>query len=55
MGNSCKFSDIKDLEIDSSDKTQLDEESEYIKNEFIEIKEFRKKVVNMNVFKRKQL
>ena len=55
MGNSCKFSDIKDLEIDSSDKAQSDEESEYLKNEFREIKEFRKKVVNMNVFKRKQL
>ena len=55
MGNSCKFSNIKDLEIDSSDKTQLDEESEYLKNEFREIKEFRKKVVNMNVFKRKQI
>ena len=55
MGNSCKFSDIKDLEIDSFDKTQSDEESEYLKNEFREIKEFRKKVVNMNVFKRKQI
>ena len=55
MGNSCKFSDIKDLEIDSSDKAQSDEESEYLKNEFREIKEFRKKVVNMNVFKRKQI
>ena len=55
MGNSCKFSEIKDLEIDSSDKAQSDEESEYLKNEFREIKEFRKKIAKMNVFKRKHI
>ena len=55
MGNVCRFSEVNDLVIESSEKAQSDEEIDYLKNEFEEIKEFRKKIIKMNVFKRKQI
>ena len=55
MGNVCRFSEVNDLVIESSEKAQSDEEINYLKNEFEEIKEFRKKIIKMNVFKRKQI
>ena len=51
----CKYSDVEDFIIESSEKTMSDEENEFLKYEFQEIKEFRKKILTMNVFKRKEI
>ena len=49
MGNMCKVINVEDREID------LQSETDYSKNEFQEIKEFRKEILNMNVFERKNI
>ena len=49
MGNFCKFRETEELEIVSQS------EKEYSKNEFKEIKDFRKEILEMNVFKRKEI
>ena len=57
MGNMCKFYENQELEIISflpSGKRNSTEEG-YLKNEFAEIKEFRKRILNMNIFKRKKI
>ena len=48
MGNFCKFRE-EELEIDSQS------EIDFSKNEFQEIKDFRKEIQKMNVFKRKEI
>ena len=55
MGNTCKSSDIENLEIISeSRKESLAESHDDIK-EFEETKEIRKQISMMNVFKRKDI
>ena len=49
MGNICKYSNIEESELD------LELVSDYSKNEFQEIKEFRKEIVIMNIFERKKI
>ena len=49
MGNFCESSYSKDSELD------IHSVNDYSKNEFEEIKEFRKKKLNMNVFERKDI
>ena len=49
MGNMCKISKIEDSEIN------LQSEIDCSKNEFQEIKEFRKQILNMNIFERKNI
>ena len=49
MGNLCKISKIEDSEIN------LQSEIDCSKNEFQEIKEFRKQILNMNIFERKNI
>ena len=49
MGNFCKFQEAEELEIIS--KTEKD----FSKNEFQEIKDFRKEIQKMNIFKRKEI
>ena len=49
MGNFCESSYSKDSELD------IHSVNDYSKNEFEEIKEFRKKILNMNVFERKDI
>ena len=49
MGNICESINSKDSECDSHSET------DYSKNEFEEIKEFRKEILNMNVFERKEI
>ena len=49
MGNMCKISSVEDIEMD------FQSETDYSKNEFQEIKEFRKVILNMNVFERKDI
>jgi len=49
MGNVCESSYSKDSESD------IHSVNDYSKNEFEEIKEFRKKILNMNVFERKDI
>ena len=51
----CKYVDVEDLIIECSEKNLSDEENEYLKHEFQEIKEYRKKIPYMNVFKRKEI
>ena len=48
MGNFCKYQEAEELEIIS--KTEKD----FSKNEFQEIKDFRKEIKKMNIFKRKE-
>ena len=48
MGNFCKFRE-EELEIDSQSEIY------FSKNEFHEIKDFRKEIQKMNVFKRKEI
>ena len=59
MGNSCKFSEIENKEISSESRKgsteESQEESNYIDNKFQEIKEIRKEIAMMNVFKRKEI
>ena len=47
----CKFVEKAELEIVS---TKQSKEEDYLKNEFKEIKEFRKRILKMNIFKRKK-
>ena len=49
MGNFCKFRETEELEIVSQS------EKEYSKNEFKKIKDFKKEILEMNVFKRKEI
>ena len=49
MGNLCKTGKIEDSEIN------LQSEIDCSKNEFQEIKEFRKQILNMNIFERKNI
>ena len=51
----CRYVDIEDFVIESSEKTLSDEDNEYSKHEFQEIKDFRKKIPNINIFKRKEI
>ena len=51
----CKYSDAEDFIIESSEKTMSDGDNDFLKYEFQEIKEFRKKILTMNVFKRKEI
>ena len=48
MGNFCKFQEAEELEIISKAK------KDYSKDEFQEIKDFRKEIKKMNIFKRKE-
>ena len=49
MGNMCKIINDEDIDMD------LQSETDYSKNEFQEIKEFRKELLNMNIFERKNI
>ena len=55
MGNTCKFSEIENLEIISESRKESLEKSNDDSKEFKEIKEIRKQIAMMNVFKRKDI
>ena len=50
MGNMCKSNENFELEIVSATNSK---EEDYLKNDFEEIKKFRKEILKMNIFKRK--
>ena len=55
MGNTCKSSEIENLEITTESRKESLAESNDDSKEFEEIKEIRKQVAMMNVFKRKDI